>query len=267
MLTIDTPAKFEQWLTENGWFEDARILSIAPLPKSEQDSLPSTVTVELAYQIKGNHKAHSTRVSRAFRLVANDINEYHMSGDGSFTPEHWSEGIEILESDSVIAFKIDVPAILTLRCGVVTVEALPNLIETVKPWLSDREVYAKILSATLPTPAEWVNMFERFNQNVSWHIYGGESRPHSEVPQSNYEGWFLQIPEALDEKHQGVFFFACKPNGDGFRVQVKNHGASESLWHATMVILGQFKDVEVRCGNCEFHGAEWLEQLAQKDAA
>ncbi|MCG8352313.1 MAG: hypothetical protein MI924_31495 [Chloroflexales bacterium] len=32
-----------------------------------------------------------------------------------------------------------------------------------------------------------------------------------------------------------------------------------------MIILGQFRDVEVHCGNCEFNGTEWLEHLNKQD--
>ena len=267
MLIIDTKTKFEQWLNENGWFEDARILSMTPLPKSERDSLPSTITVELAYQIEGNYKANSTRVSRAFRLVAKDIYEYHLAHGGAYSPEHWSGGIDIIETENTIAFRIDVPAMLTLRCNLVCVEELPNLIETVQAWVSDRDVFARSPSVKMPSPADWVNLFRKHSQNVAWHIYGGEPKPFAEVPRDNYEGWFLQNPAALDKTHQGIFFFACRPEDNGFRMHIENHGASETLWHTAMIILGQFKNVEVHCGNCEFHGGEWLEQINKKDRA
>ena len=260
MLTLDTRTEFDRWLTEHHGFEDGRLLSLTPLPRREQSFLPSTVTFELAYQVEGNYKANSTRASRVFRLHASGIHEYHLSEGGSLSPEHWSEGIELLESGSPIAFRVDAPATLTLCCARVLVEELPRLVETVKPWISDHDVYVKVSSATMPSPAEWVKLFERYGQCVAWHVYRGEPGLVPEVPQSDYTGWFLQAPEALDEKHQGLFFFYCKPEGVDFVVHLQNHGASTLLWRAAMVILGQFPDAEVHCGNCEFHSSEWLAQ-------
>jgi hypothetical protein len=265
MLILDTRTRFEQWLSENDWFEDARVLSLKPFPNPERRLIPLTVNMEIAYQIEGNYKAYSTRISRVFQLIATGIQEYQLSTGDTFSSEHWSNGIEILESDSPIAFQMDIPGTLTLCCEMLAVEQLPDLVETVRPWLSDRDVAAKIPASAMPSPEEWIRLFKKHNLNVAWHIYGSESKPTSEVPPSDYEGWFLQVPEELCDEHQGLFFFGCKPDSVGFSVNIHNHNASTLLWHTAEVIIGQFQDVEVHCGNCEFHGSEWLEQLSKSN--
>ena len=70
----------------------------------------------------------------------------------------------------------------------------------------------------------------------------------------------------MDLKHQGIFFFACKTEENGFRIQIQNQGASEELWHSAKTIIGEYNDVEVQCGNCEFTGPEWI-ALIQKEKA
>lgn len=260
VLTINTRKEFDEWLTKNASFSDARVLSLSPIPEHDSSSVPSEVTVELAYQIEGNYKAHSIRVSRVFRIRATNIEEYRLAADGTVSSEHWSEGIEPFESDCPIAFKLDVPSLLTLCCSEIYVEELPNLTETVAPWLSDREVFAKVPALSVPTPAEWQTRFKGLDQDVVWHIYGCAPKKTAEVPSTNYEGWFLQTQEEMNENQQGIFFFACKPNGDGFQVQIQNHGASKSLWQAAMSVLAAFDGVEIHSGNCEFSGGEFLHE-------
>lgn len=196
------------------------------------------------------------------RLIASDIREYRFAEeDGPISPNHWSEGIESLSTDEGIAFTIELPAILTLRCGAILVEDLPHLVETVQPWLSDREVYACVPGMVPPTSAEWVTQFAQHGERVSWHIYADGPKPTSEVPFSEYRGWYLQDPSALDSQCQGIFFFASETTKDGLSVQVANAGASSHLWRAAQVILGEFSGVEVHWGNCVLSGPECLMEL------
>lgn len=258
---LETSAQFEAWLDEHRWFQDCRVLSVEPRPVAENAELPFTVHIQLAYQIDGNYLAHSIRVSRRFNIAAIGVRQYSLSEEGAISLDHCSNGIDVVEAEEAIAFCIDTPAILTVRCEQVSVEELPNLTEIVKPWLSDREVYACVPAGKLPTPAEWIALFSRYGEQVAWHIYGENPRATGEVPETDYRGWFLQDPTCLDDSHQGLFFFACRPEHHGFSLQIVNHGTSEHLWHVAKTILGQFKDVEIRCGNCLFSGPEWVKQL------
>jgi hypothetical protein len=257
---LHTNREFESWLSRNGSFHDCRVLRLDPYPLEEGCVPPGSATLELAYQIEGNYKAYSQRVSRAFRLSASGIQRYSLPKDGRHFPDHYSEGIDILDDCEAVGFQIDVPALLTVVCSSVDAEELPRLVETVQPWLSDREVYAEVPEATMPLPQTWVDWFEQLGHTVSWHIYGGEPRPPAAVPQGDYKGWFLQAQEDLDRLHQGIFFLSCKPVGSGFSVHIENHGAAPSLWRTAHRILGSFREATIRCGNCEFTSAEWLEE-------
>jgi len=267
--SIQTASAFKEWLVENHWFADCHVLGLNPLPSSSVGPPPDTASMVVAYQIQGDYTAHSLRVLRVYRLVMLRVHEYLLVTDwkdigiqinDAISSTHCSRGIDALDSEDTIAFSIDLPAILTVRCEEATIEQLPNIVETVKPWLSDREVYARVPAARLPTPAQWVELFHEQGEEVAWHIYCEESKAISAVPQ-DYRGWFLQHTKFFGEGPQGLFFFACSSDKDGFHVTIENSGASHRLWHTAKIILGRFTGVLIRCGNCTLTGTEWIEEL------
>jgi hypothetical protein len=266
--TLETSAQFEAWLNEHRWFADACVLSLTPLPCAGQGPLPESVTMELAYQIDGNWRAHSISTSRHMKLIATNIREYRLLEDRPISPTHCSYGMELVSSaDDALAFSIDLPAILILRCGKATVEALPDLVEIIQPRLSNKDVSADVQGDRMPTPEEWVRLFEGQGAGVAWHVYGEQLKTTSEVPELDYRGWFIQDPQNLDVGHQGIFFFYCDANEHGFEVAIQNHGASPQLWRVAKRILGQFKHVQIRCGNCIMTGPEWLDALEEIEGA
>ena len=260
MLKVKTNKQFEDWLVEHNWLTDCRILLADPEPTATT-SPPKTITLEVAYQIAGNYRAYSSRTSRVFRIRPTGVLRYELSGSNSTSPNHWSEGLELVESRSCVSFQIDTPGIMTLHCNSLTIEELPNLVETVEPWISDREIFATVTGAELPTPEQWLSLFKDHDQDVNWHMYKSEPRDVGSITTSDYVGWFVQTSEGLDEQHQGVFFSECKPTNDGFRIALQNAGASDILWRALAEIVGEFRGVRIACGNCEFDGSEWLEYL------
>lgn len=264
---LRTPKEFGSWLSRHGSFHDCRVVRLDPHPGDETAPPPTGAILELAYQVEGNYKAHSRSVSRHFRFSLSGIRQYSLPADHQHHPGHCSEGVEILEDCGTIGFQIDVPALLTVQCDSILVQELPHLVETVKPWLSERDIHVKVPGAGLPTPHRWVEWFELQGQAVAWHIYGGEPTPSTGVPPADYQGWFLQIPKDIDETHQGLFFFSCKTEASGFSVQIENHGASYGLWQATKRILGQFDHGVVHCGNCEFTSQKWLEEVGKQRQA
>jgi len=264
-MNISSAKALQEWLKGNDWFQDSRVLELNPRPESSLNPMPSEVTIDIASYAGGDHNENSKRMWRVFRLRATGIDEYRLEAGGTISEEHWSEGVEILDSQSPISLRFDLPGALTLRCAQITVEERPQFVETVKPWLSDWEVSARISSGSVPTPKEWLGLFKRHNQSPSWRTYGSESRPAHNVPEKDYEGWFLQAPDGQQER-QGIFFFSCKPQAQGFSVHLQNQGASRVLWRAAMNILGEFKDVEIKCGNRKFSGTDWLAELKRRDA-
>jgi len=143
---IKTKDGFEKWLSKNYWFQDGRVQSPDPFPLPSEYPVPAEATIELAYQIKGNYKAYSTAVYKIYRLHLKDLEGYHYPAKESFSPDHCMEGVELLDSKNNISFTLDAPLIFTISCSEIIVEQLPDLIETVGPWLSEREINAKVRS-------------------------------------------------------------------------------------------------------------------------
>jgi hypothetical protein len=155
---------------------------------------------------------------------------------------------------------------LAARRSDVSVEESPDLTAIAPPWLGTREVFAKIPSASLPTPAQWQRRFKDWDQDVVWHVYMGAPEQAEEVPAASYEGWFLQSEkdfarQVQDDRHQGILFCVCKPDGDGFSVVIENEGASPALWLAALTTLAAFEGAEIHCGNYQFSGTEFLREL------
>jgi hypothetical protein len=267
MKKLHSRQEFESWLCENGSLHDCRILRLDPPPGSDEVPPPARAIIVLAYQIEGNYRANSRSVSKVFRLVLDGPRQYSLPSGGLHRADHCSEGIEILgEGTGPIAFEIDVPALLTVVCPNVIIEQLPDLIETVKPWLSEREIFLTARTTPMPTPNRWVELFEKQGQQVAWHIYGEKPKERGNIP-ADYQGWFLQFPAVLDQQHQGISFIHCRPTDAGFSVHIENHGASPSLWLAAKRILGEFTDAEIHCGNCEFTAEEWRRALEKHEGA
>jgi hypothetical protein len=262
--TVGNNDELAEWLSSHGEFEDGCVLALDPMPSTE--GLPPTVAkIDLAYLIEGNYKAHSRAVYRAFRLTADGLSEYSLAADGGFYPDNCIMGVELLDASQGVAFLIEVPARMIVRCAKLNVVQLPDLVVTVKPWVSEREVYAEVPTTPIPSPQEWVRLFQQSGVAVSWHIYGESATECSEVPQKDYQGWFLQASSEPDKTRQGVFFFSCRPQGNGFRVHIQNSAASASLWRAAKIVLGGFRNATVHCGNCEFSSSEWMSRLALPD--
>ena len=259
---IESREDFLAWLDDHGDFVDCRLLRADPPPTDGDGTLPASVSLDFGCYIEGGHEAHATRIFRVIRLTASGVREYRIAPGGTLLPENFCEHIDVCDSDSAVALQIDAPSRLWLCSDRAIVEELPRLIETVAPWLSDREVFVTIAHASLPSPVEWIERFARAGVDVAWRTYGGPAKDAREFLSNDVEGWFLQRPESIEDASQGLFFAHARPKGDGFEMHLLNSDASNELWRAAIRVVTQFESIQVRCGNCEFDSAaEWLEQM------
>lgn len=262
--TIATNAEMSAWLEENSSFEDARLLSWAPQPDAPSGRPPNRLVFELAYQIEGDYRADSRRVSRAFKIEARDVHSYH--GPLQHLKDHRLENMECIESgEGSVAFQLDIPGLARVVCSGLRIEELPLIEDRVPPWLSEREFSATVAGRPMPVPLEWIEQLREQGQEAAWHIYGVGAESTDLVP-ADYTGWFLQQTailnrptRALDE--EGVFIYGCRAEGPGFRIQLEDYGSPPDLWFAMKAIVGRFKGVVIHCGNCELSGSEWLELI------
>ena len=128
----------------------------------------------------------------------------------------------------------------------------------------NREFYAIVRNADLPSPECWLEVLSKFGLSVSWRYYGGSAVDPLRVPRE-YEGWFLQETDRVESTTGGVFFFVAKSENDDFRISLQRHTEEDApLWSACAQFLGSFPSVEVRCGNAILSGPDWLAHVANR---
>ena len=262
-MRISTIEELDRWLDENCWFEDGHVLSLWPEPSVAGNRLPSSVNLQLAYQIAGGWEAGGSRVLRVFGLEAIGVREWSLNTFDSYEPDHCMEGIDRIDTEEGLGLILDVPGRLSLKCSELLIESQFELNEQIKPSLSDHEFSAAVTGQNLPSPGEWIERLRRLGLQAVWRRYGGQAEPTSQVP-SDYTGWLLQTQERIAEHPAGLFFSHCGPNKNGdlvVHIQSCYDNHSDALWVACGRVVGSLAGSVVRCGNCRLTGKQWLEYL------
>jgi hypothetical protein len=256
--TARTNGELEEWLGSNTWFEGAEVVGVAPGPGE-----PASLNIRLTVQIHGDYRAGSHRVVRDFELRAMGVQQTGPIAPLSFVPGHCCEGLEICDVEEGILFRINVPDLLEVRCAQLKISVGDERTERTKPWLSNREMGLSQPGAPTPSPAEWIQLFERQGLSVRWRIYGGPA-VSSPADATDYTGWFLQVPERIGAVVGGLYFFSCRQHEGAFLLhwQLMADGDAGSLWAAARRVAAEFAEARIWCGNCEFSTDEWREYLA-----
>ncbi|HEX5137869.1 MAG TPA: hypothetical protein VFY93_12905 [Planctomycetota bacterium] len=256
VLAIGTREAFIAWLEENGWLEDVVVESLVPRPGGRP---PDAVDIRMWKQVGGSYVAGETRRVRAFRVTARRVSVYSLEGD--LTPDHASQGAEIIECDQPVAFELDVPGRLHLCCEALYV-AHTERTETVPGWLSRREFWCDA-SAPPPTPSEWREHFRAEGKDVVWRSYGGPGVEDAAVP-DDYGGWFLQSPAKIPSDPGGVFFRSAVRTPAGCHLTLQSwYEDARALWLIAAKLVAKLPGVTVHCGNVRMPGAEWQQHMEE----
>jgi hypothetical protein len=241
------------WLDEHSWFEDAMVRMISPAPSETRSAPPELVTMELAYQVGGGLRAGDTRRLRRMQIRCSGVTRFELEDRAAHSPQHWSEGVELLPSTEGISFAIDVPGRLTIACARVDAVELPEATETVQSWESDRQI-SITLADGLPSPAEIVEQCRaRTGVKIVWRIYSTEAVPVSSVPVAGYDGWFLQLPERISEELGGIMLGVhVAPTALALTLtRMASREGNDLLWAAVLKTFSSFKVSQATCGNRE----------------
>ncbi|EHQ04971.1 hypothetical protein [Leptonema illini] len=260
MMQIEHYDQLERWAQEHSYFQDGRVISMTPIPGLESDAVPTAVTVELGYPIKGTYEANSEMVYRAFRLLAQGVTEYYFDSEWQeFSFDGCINGLDTMLAAEGIDFLIDIPPSVRLKCSVVHVVELPQFVELVKPEPNEAKFTVVVSRRPLPAPAHWVGEFARRGIHLAWHVLGGQPVDVASVPSVNYEGWFLQDPGDLSDKKPGLLFDVCRATTAGFSVSLERRGLTDRIWHAAMESVEAFAPamIQIQSGNCSFTLEEW----------
>ncbi|WP_437711744.1 hypothetical protein WMF45_41200 [Sorangium sp. So ce448] len=214
--------------------------------------------MSLWIQVGGGYRAGEQRVVRQLELRAMDIEHYSVAESG-YVPGHCCEGFEVLEHSPALAFELDVPGSLQLRCSRIEIHEIER-VETVPAWFSERGFDAH-LPAPPPSPAEWRRLFSGYSVAVTWRCYGGPPAEPDSVP-ADYTGWFIQTIERVPMTTGGLFVSSYRDARPGGITLELNDPGARVLWVVAGVIVSEISGVEVSCGNVTLTGAAWREHLA-----
>jgi hypothetical protein len=253
---IKTSEELAAWLEEHHWFEERYLLNMRA---DDADGRPRTITVELGEAIAGSYEANSEVTLKVFALTACGLKEWRLPEQLDFGIDTFLQSVEAEAVDEGVRILIDDD--FMVHCAQLQVRQLPDRREIVPARPSDDAFYATVEDQHLPTPSDWVGWFGDHGEKVVWRMYGEPARPPDQVPEADYEGWFLQREDAVAATTGGLFIFHCRTRAPGFFLSVQKGEASEGLWTAMQQIIGGFSKVEVESGNCRFTGQEWLEYL------
>lgn len=251
---VKSNAELERWLREHTWFEDALVVALSPDPTT--GSAPDSIRLVMGDLVSTSHVAGTEQRIQDYALTATAIRRSTLGPGLEFAPGNCGEGIEVVETDDGVAFRIDVPGVLEIACGSLLIEPLGVRSERVQPWISDREFGATIPGVPVPSPQQWVAWFRETGREVCWRMYGGEAREHP-ADRGEYEGWYLQEPAKVGETSGGIFFFVCRVRDGALILQWQRGETSNEVWRAAQRVLALLEPARVWCGNCEFTGAEW----------
>ena len=261
-IQIRSNSELKDWLSSNSWFEDGYVINLWPFPTSRVDACPEAVCLELAYQIEGSYIAGALRTLQVYELRSFGTTTWWLENGTSYNPRNCIEEVEVLKTPEGIALEINVPGRLELRCSELVIRRLPDRTDINLPTLSKNEIYAKISLHAFPTPKDWASWFNAYGVPVGWRPYAGDAKEANQIPENEYDGWFLQTTERVSKHSGGILFISCKPEGDGFSVSLRNTDDEDlTLWRLTKNIIALFQEVEVRCGNCWFTREQWIDYI------
>lgn len=255
-MVFKTSDELEAWLEEQRWFEDCHLLNIFT---DGADGQPKSATIELGQPIGGSYEADAELTLRVFALMACGVTAWQFPVHPDFGIERTLESIESGSAKKGLRLLIDHE--VTVHCAQLRVTQLPDRTVVIPASPSDTNFTATIADHDLPTPRDWVEWFSHYGENVVWRMYGEKARPFDQVPEEDYEGWFIQRAEAVAASMEGLFYFHCRAQDSGFLLSMRRGEASKGLWTALQKIVGSFPRVEVRSGNCRFSRQEWLKYL------
>lgn len=246
-VEIRTREALEAWLAANDAFDHAETVSLRREGR--------TLTLVLLQVLWSTLEAGSTRTVREVTLIA----------EGSTAPDAidfaagvCTDGLDL--GAEGLSFRIDIPAPIEIVCEALRIEVGPARDERVRPWLSDRSVWATIPGMGVPPAGHWIAAFAAQGVPVCWRYLGSEGRaaPHDPL---DYEGWYLQRPERVGATTGGLFFSVCRSLGGALSLSWDFDG-DVALSAAAKRVLASFDGAEVHCGNCRFEPAEWRDFVA-----
>lgn len=251
-MNITNRNKLEEWLDQNYWFEEGFI--------SEINESNQGIEIIVGYQTVGTYIAGEKQELKEFSLKPNGIINWTYQKDLYIpTKESCINGIDLLENG--FGLKFDTPNVFELTCESLEISE-PKITQTyTQPSISNNEIYITATKKEVPTVNYWVKKFEEHNIKTGFRYFASEHIISEKVPYPNYNGYFIQILNKINETQQGLFFkFITLENGE-LRIGIKNGYENKELFKAFQSIVSDWKNTSINSGNVKFTGKEFKQFL------
>ena len=251
---FDSCNELETWLSGYNFLEDAYILAV--------DREPLTITIGCI--ISGNYRANSERRILPFALRPEVVIAWDFDQKGPIiSDDYYVFGILALQDANGIRLDFGDPADFSLVTNRVKITQLPIVIDSFRPWASDREFFVRANLSHIPTPNFWLDQFKRRGEDISYRYIHGERKTLAEIPYPDYSGYFFQLTDRIGDTSSGIFIKFLGLNDQRFSVTFELWDKEmQSQFKLLQLIVGELEGVEIDCGNCIFSGSEWNQYLA-----
>lgn len=252
-MVIRTYKELNDWLTENYYFEEGHILTVQENP----------LEIVVGFNVDATYEANSERQIKAFKLIPSKVIEWTFDrnsvvlGDGNYM-----EGVEPLNFGKTFGLEFSTPSIIRLVTDKLEVTELPLIRTIFKPWISDNEIFITSDINEIPKPEFWKAKLSYFKHDISFRYYSGKEKQPQDMPYPEYSGYYIQLTEKINTTDEGIFISHIGLQDDKLIVSFENKDEQLSdVWRDLTLILSDFPNVKISCGNCEFDGMGWKEYL------
>ncbi|MEC5173531.1 metallophosphoesterase [Chryseobacterium nepalense] len=254
--TITSFNELNKWLSDNFYFEDGHILSIKENP----------LEIVVGYNTKANYKANSERHILSFKITSSNIIEWDFDKKSALLGEdNYIESIESIEVEHGICLEFFTPAIIRLTAENLVIEEQELIKTTFKPWVSDKEIFLTSDLYEIPKPEFWKQKLNKYGHHISFRYYAGDERLPNQVPYPDYQGYFIQLTDKIKHTQEGIFLKHLQIVNGKLNLSFENKDDElKNVWNDLTLILANFPNAKIHCGNCEFTGTQWKQYLSDK---
>jgi hypothetical protein len=206
---FDSCNELETWLSGYNFLEDVHILAV--------DKAPLTITIGCI--ISGNYRANSERQILPFALQPEVVIAWDFDQKvPSFSDDFYVSGILAFQEANGIRLDFGDPADFSLVTNRIKITQLPIVIDTFRPWASDREFFVTANLNQIPTPDFWLDQFKIRGEDISYRYIHGERKAPAQIPYPDYSGYFFQLTDRIGDTSSGIFIKFLGLKGQRFSV-------------------------------------------------
>jgi len=255
-ININTFNDLDKWLSDNFYFEDGHVLSINE----------NSMEIIVGYNVKANFKANSERHILPFKIIPSKIIEWSYDKEMvNVGDDNYIECIEATEVENGICLQFSTPVTIKLVADSLIIEEQELIKTTFKPWASETDIFMTTDFYEIPRPEFWKEKLRKYGHDILFRYYAGDERQTVQVPYPDYQGYYIQLVDRINSTQEGIFLRHLKVENGKLSLSFENKDEElKNVWHDLTIVLADFPNAKIICGNCEFTGTQWKKYLIDK---